>query len=129
VEWWIETDRFRDAAEKETAVNPGRYGEGLALWISEQLQGRAWQVVDQYAEDWGWEVRLRRQECDVYVRCGNEDGSTSRWALFGEARTGLLKRLMGNAGTAGQLAALDRDVEAILKDDAGISWFGREQPE
>ncbi len=129
MEWWLETSRFRDAAKTEQAVNPGRYGEGLAKWIAEQLRDHSWEVVDHYAEDWGWEVRLRRNGCDIYLRCGNEDGSTTRWALFGEARKGLLERLMGKGDADVQLEALDGDVEEILRGDAEITWFGREQPE
>ncbi|MBT8493811.1 MAG: hypothetical protein KJO07_12180 [Deltaproteobacteria bacterium] len=30
MEWWLETDRFRDAPDAEDPINPDCYGEGLA---------------------------------------------------------------------------------------------------
>src|SRR5690606_1593055 len=84
--WWIETDRFRNAPTEERAVNPGRYGEGLATFVAERLASRGWTVASIGPEDWGWLVELAAEGRTLRVTCGNEDGSVVRWCVGPVAR-------------------------------------------
>lgn len=126
--WWIETDRFRNAPTEERAVNPGRYGEGLATFVAERLASRGWTVASIGPEDWGWLVELAAEGRTLRVTCGNEDGSVVRWCVGPVARGSFLERLRGRAPTPALLARIDEDLRESFEADPQTTWIGREQP-
>jgi hypothetical protein len=127
--WWFESERFRDVARTEQAVNPGRYGETLARFLAARLEERSWQVVGCFPEDWGWLVELKAEGRVLGITCGNEDGSMVRWHVGPLARAGVWQRIFGRAPSPALLQRVDDELRAILEADPTTSRIDREQPE
>jgi hypothetical protein len=129
--WCFETDRFTDVEQTEGEVNPGRYGEGLATWLAAELGARGWQVTDTFAEDWGWCIAIRDGARTLYVVCGNEDGSVTKW-FAAPIRPGLIRRLAGRAASGRDAQAprprLARDRRERSADALGLARAALTRP-
>ena len=97
--------------------------------LADELRARGWEVQDVFAEDWGWVVALHRDGTRLFVNCGNEDGSLTRWSVQPRAHARLLRSLLSRGSDSqAALGALDRDLEAVIEADEKTTWHGREQP-
>ncbi len=122
---WFTTDLFSPLPGEEGRTNPGRYGEALARWLCERLSERGHAADAPEPQDWGWMLKVRLSSCALRIGCANEDGGAARWGLFVESETGILRRLFRGADCSAAVAALERELEDILRVEpriADIAW-------
>jgi hypothetical protein len=117
--------RFKPTKPEDEQVNPGRYGEELAAWLSEQLSASG--ASEPQAEDWGWFLTFDAPAKALFLGCGNVAGENDHWVIFLRERTGFLAKLIGRSGAESDakrrvIVALD----AALRAEASVSeieWF------
>jgi hypothetical protein len=61
---------------------------------------------------------IQRKPFSLWVGCGNEDESRSRWGLFVEAQTGILQKLFGHTDTSSAVNSLEKLIERLVRDAA-----------
>jgi len=122
---WFTSALFSPTPGEEDKTNPGRFGEALAIWVIEKLQSNGYSIEeDPIPEDWGWVVMVHRKPFSLWVGCGNEDESQTRWGLFVEAEKGILHKLFGRKDTSSSVRTLENNLEKLARE-AGfedIQW-------
>ncbi|WP_428623005.1 hypothetical protein [Sedimenticola sp.] len=122
---WFTSSHFSPLPGEEEKTNPGRFGEALAIWVKDKLQGKGYAIDESPTpEDWGWVVMVYRKPFSLWVGCGNEDESKTRWGLFVEVEKSLLQKLFGSADATTSVAALENHLETLVRE-AGfedIQW-------
>jgi len=122
---WFTTSKFEPLLGEEK-TNPGRFGGALATWVREQLIARDHSIGEKpIPEDWGWVVMVQRKPYRLWVGCGNEDGSTTRWNLFVEAEPSILQKMLKTIDPALSVSALEKELEEIVKAEPAfkdIEW-------
>lgn len=124
---WFQTTRFSPVDGEEERTNPGRFGQALAYWVREQLIERGHEIEEEpIPEDWGWVVIVHRKPFMLWVGCGNEDGSLSKWSVFVEAECGLIQKLLSRVDPAPNVLALEQELEAIVGHGGfeAVEWEG-----
>ena len=118
---WFDSSKFQPIQGEDEKTNPGRLGLALATWVKQQLNT----TEEPIPEDWGWVVMVHRAPFPLWIGCGNEDGSTTRWSVFVEAEPGLMQRLFKRVNSAPAVAALEQRLETLLKSEPhvqNVSW-------
>jgi len=122
----FETGMFEPQAGEEKQTNPGRYGAELAGWVRGRLIARGYSIDEKpIPEDWGWVVMVERNPCLLWVGCGNEDGSFSRWGLFVEAEPGFIQKMFKRIDPSASVSALEQALEEIVRAEpefSAIEW-------
>ena len=122
---WFTSSFFRVEPGEDDEVNPGKYGKALAEWVADQLRKRGVAVGEVFPEDWGWCVMVSGQSFSLWVGCGNEDGSKTRWLLFPAAERGISQRLFKTVDTAPALSELKNHIAEIVRtipDVRDVEW-------
>ena len=123
---WFTTEEFKPLPAEEEKINPGRFGESLATWVQTTLADEGYTIEgNPTPEDWGWVVMLQRKPFSLWVGCGNEDGSTTRWSLFVEAERGIFSRILSKADPAPVVKAVEIKLEKLISE-AGfkdVEWM------
>jgi hypothetical protein len=123
---WFTTGRFQPLPGEDEHTNPGRYGKALADWVRSQLIAQGYQNSQQPTpEDWGWVVMAHRKPFPLWVGCGNQEGSSTRWGLFVEAQAGFVQKLLRGIDPAASVSHLEEQLENLVRsqpDFTDIAW-------
>jgi hypothetical protein len=122
---WFTSASFAVEDGEDGATNPGRYGRALARWVSEQLKRRGVPVEEVLPEDFGWVVMVARKPFPLWVACGNEDGSTSRWSMFVAAEPSPWQKLFRSVDPRPAVAELEAhlaDIVGHVPDARDVVW-------
>ncbi len=111
-EIYISSKLFPQEHENET-INDNRYGRKLATYVMQVLTDSGIEVSRMYAEDWGIEIALSGFEFDVYVGCGNVDGSEDEYLVFLTALKPYVRKWFRKIPTAPTL----RKIHSVLISD------------
>ena len=123
---WFTSSAFAGQPGEEDETNPGCLGKALAGWVRDGLRKRGVQVGEALPEDWGWVIPVEGRPFSLWVGCGNEDGSETRWMLFAQAEPNLVQRLFKRVDTAPALDGLQRHLLEMVESDPAISDVSRE---
>lgn len=116
---WFETSKFKPWLGEEDKTNPGRIGAALADWVREKLIVRGHSVSeDPISEDWGWLVMVQRKPYRLWVGCGNEDGSATRWSVFVEAEPSIFQKILKRIDPTSSVLTLEQDLEEIVRAES-----------
>jgi len=122
---WFTSSFFQVEPGEDEQVNPGIYGKALAHWVADQLRARGVTVTDVFPEDWGWCVMVNGYPFSLWVGCGNEDGSKTRWHLFPASERGVFQRLFKTVDTGPAINELKNHIAEIVKlipDVRDVVW-------
>lgn len=124
---WFTTTSFAPTPGEEEQTNPDRYGEALAGWVRGRLVDAGFDSTESpIPEDWGWMIMVQRKPFPLWVGCGNETGSRSRWGLFVEAGLGPIQKLLKRVDVDATIGALERVLENSARQ-AGFEHIEWEQ--
>jgi hypothetical protein len=122
----FKSERFKPRKPEEEQVNPGVYGEELALWLAERLTETDDLESRVDFEDFAWLVELRLGEATAWLFCANEYGSDQVWMIDVREAPRLLGWLRRSKLPPDSLFELCQKVHAILVAEPSISaieWF------
>lgn len=122
---WFTSYHFSPVTGEEEKTNPGRFGEALAIWVKDKLQSKGYSIDEApIPEDWGWVVMVHRKPFSLWVGCGNEDKSQTKWGLFVEVEKSLFQKLFGSADTSASVVALENCLETLVREASfeDIQW-------
>ena len=136
---WFRSDKFEIVQGEDAATNPQCYGKDLANWLRNALVAKGYQPEEVIAEDWGWLVMCSRKPFSLWVGCTNvrdldatkpdDDiplGNEVVWSCMVIAEQSFMSRILGRADTASALAKLFGHVQALLNEEAKVTFV--EQP-
>ena len=95
-------------------------GKRLAEFLRDKLRDEGFGIDDPFTEDWGWVVPVRNEGFDLSVGCGNYQEYPDGFLCFIEPHTPFVRRFLRNIDTRERVTALQRAMDRILTEDAGI---------
>lgn len=115
------SDLFPPYPNEEDEINPGCWGKRLAEFIHNGLKERGFDVLEPFAEDWGWMVEIRNDAFPIWIGCGNIDGDDGGFLCFIEpskpyVRKFLFKKISTEVDVGKVQAALD----SVLSSEPSI---------
>ena len=114
------SDRFPAYAGEEQQVNPGRWGKRLAEFLRDNLRDRGFQPEELIAEDWGWMLPIANDQYRLWIGCGNYEEYADGFLCFIEPHTPFVRKLLRKIDTQERVASLQRAMDEILSNAAGI---------
>jgi hypothetical protein len=118
---WFTTSKFEPIAGEDKETNPGRFGKALAIWVRQKLLARGKPITEEIIpEDWGWVVMVQRKPFPLWIGCGNEDGSKTRWSLLVTAEPNIFQKILKRVDTAPAVSALETELEQIVRAEPGL---------
>ena len=114
------SDRFPAYDGEEEQINPGRWGRRLAEFLRENLRKEGFQTEELVAEDWGWMLPIKNDEFRLWIGCGNYEEYPDGFLCFIEPHTPFVRRLLRRIDTRERVASLQRAMDTILSDAAGV---------
>ncbi len=121
---WFTTSLFQTLPDEDNQTNPGRLGAALAVWVRDKLRARGFSHVEEpIAEDWGWVVMVQRKPYRLWVGCGNEEGSTTRWSIFVEAEPSIFQKIVKRMDPTASVVSLEQELEEIIRSQPAITDF------
>ena len=120
------SDRFPAVAGEDKLVNPGRWGRRLADFVREGLVRKGFEAREPLAEDWGYMLPVSTVPFHMWVGCGNYEGYPDAFLCFIEPHKPFVRKFLKKIDTRERVTALQRALDNILADDAGIRskrWF------
>lgn len=120
---------FNTTEEKESFINPGNFGDDLALWMMEALRARGIVVEGEPGqEDFGWFFTFEAGGVEHDFVLGHRDDTEGDWIGWVERRAGLLASLFGGRGRGILPEAVRAIHEALAASDAirDVRWHTRE---
>jgi len=69
--YWFTSSLFQIEPGEDAEINPGCYGQQLAIWLKTQLEHRGYSVEPIINEDWGRCLMCSRDPFMLWVGCGN----------------------------------------------------------
>ena len=124
------TRLFENKEPKSYFINPPCYGEDLASWLLQRLQGTEFSVGEPIQEDYGWGFWV---ESDYWVAAGVMDDSIGvdqpEWQVSVSFEAGLKKRLFGKADPSLHLRICEA-LDSVLQQEpevTNIRWCNVEE--
>lgn len=114
------SDRFPAYDGEEEQINPGRWGRRLAEFLRDNLRKEGFQTEELVAEDWGWMLPIKNDEFRLWIGCGNYEEYPDGFLCFIEPHTPFVRRLLRRIDTRERVASLQRAMDTILSDAAGV---------
>lgn len=114
------SDRFPAYDDEEQQVNPGRWGRRLAEFLRDNLRKEGLQTEELVAEDWGWMLPIKNDQFRLWIGCGNYEEYADGFLCFIEPHTPFVRRLLRRVDTRERVASLQRAMDTILSDAAGV---------
>ena len=112
---WVTSEEFKPLPGEEEKTNPGRFGEALANWVQTKLASEGYKIEEKpIPKDWGWVVMLQRTPFSLWIGCGNEDGSITRWSMFVEAEKGIFQKLFSKIDPTPEIKAVETKLEKLV---------------
>lgn len=123
---------FNSSEPKPHFINPGCFGDDVALWLIAQLRS-AGAVTDEQPgqEDFGWYFNFAVPDgshtCVVELRPGDA-GFEADWVIWTERQRGLLGSLLGgrHRGISPAAVALLHSVLAAAPEVTELRWHDRQ---
>jgi hypothetical protein len=125
------SDAFPAEAGENEAVNPGRWGKQLAVFLRSEFDRAGLKGGDVVAEDWGWVVPIENEAFSLWVGCGNYEEYPDGFLCFIEpskpaVRRGLFSKVDTTARVAEIASALDRILTA-RSDIRDLRWWSESE--
>jgi len=114
------SDRFPAYESEEQEINPGRYGKRVAEFLAAGLHSHGFETEELIAEDWGWIVPIKNDGFKLWIGCGNYEEYPDGFLCFIEPHKPAIRRLFRKISTQSRVEALQRAMDAILSESAGI---------
>jgi hypothetical protein len=124
------SDRFPPLDGEEERVNPGLWGKRLADFLREGLHNQGFETGEPIAEDWGWVVPVLNAPFRLWIGCGSYQQYPDGFLCFIEPHTPSIRKLFKKIDTRERIAALQRAMDKVLTEEAGIRakrWWTHEE--
>ena len=119
------SNAFPACPGEDEEINSGRWGRRLADHIAAALPKHGFEVLDLFAEDWGWQIELRNEGFPLWIGVGNYEEYDDGFLCFIEPSkpyVGWLKR----RPTTEVVKRLASALEQIIRDSEdirGLRWW------
>jgi hypothetical protein len=124
------SDRFPAYDDEERQINPGLWGKRLAEFLCDRLHGEGFETREPVAEDWGWIIPVINQRFGLWIGCGHHQEYPDGFLCFIEPHKPFVRKLFRKIDTRERVASLQRAMDKILADEAGIRakrWWTYEE--
>jgi hypothetical protein len=124
------SDRFPPLEGEEELINPDVWGKRLADFLREGLHNQGFETGEPSAEDWGWVVPVLNAPFRLWIGCGHYQEYPDGFLCFIEPHRPFIRRLFKKIDTQEHIAALQRAMDTILTEEAGIRakrWWTHEE--
>ena len=125
------SDKFPAYKNEEQEINPGRYGKRVAEFLAAGLRSHGFETEELIAEDWwGWVVPIKNDGFKLWIGCGNYEEYPDGFLCFIEPHTPLIRKLFKKIDTQSRVEALQKAMDAVLSESAGIRdkrWWTHEE--
>ncbi|MBB5058113.1 hypothetical protein HDF16_002819 [Granulicella aggregans] len=101
-------------------MNPDLWGRRLADFLRAGLINEGFEVTEPIAEDWGWAMKIKSETPYLWVGCGHYQEHADGYLCFIEPNAPPAWRLFGKMKMTRRIAELQRSVDRILAEEAGI---------
>ena len=111
-------------------INPGRFGQRLAEYLSAELERAGERVGELNAEDWGWVVPIENADFDLWLGVGNYQEYPDGFLCFIEPHTEYVRKLLKKIPTRERIERLQRRIDEALrnhKDTRDVRWSSHEE--
>lgn len=115
------SDRFPAYDGEEEQVNSGLWGKRLAEFLRDNLQKEGFETGQPIAEDWGWMVPVANDQFRLWIGCGHYQEYPDGFLCFIERHTPFVRKLLKNIDTQASVESLQRAMDKVLSEAAGIS--------
>jgi hypothetical protein len=124
------SDKFPAYDSEDEEINPGRYGKRVAEFLAAGLPSHGFEPEAVTAEDWGWVVPIKNDDFKLSIGCGNYEEYPDGFLCFIEPHVPVIRKLFKNIDTQAHVEALQRAIDAVLSNSAGIrdkKWWSHEE--
>jgi len=124
------SDRFPALEGEEELINPDLWGKQLADFLKKGLHTEGFETTEPIAEDWGWVLKVMDEPFALWIGCGHYQEYSDGYLCFIEPHKPFVWRLLRRIGTRERIAALQRAMDKVLAEDAGIRakrWWTYEE--
>jgi len=114
----------------EEEINPGRWGKRLAEFLSDGLKANGIDILDLFAEDWGWVVPVVNDDFRLWIGCGNYDEYPNGFLCFVEPSKPYIRRFLRKISTADKVQTLVKALDSVISSDPSIRdirWWTAEE--
>ncbi|HVI89805.1 MAG TPA: hypothetical protein VM659_15970 [Dongiaceae bacterium] len=121
------SEAFPPVPGEDKAVNPGLFGQNLALFLAEQLPQHGYTVERVHPEDWGWRIALAHEPCPLWIGCGHQDGPDDNFLCFIEPSKPVIRRWLKKIDTTEVTERLAQTLQTILEQSGKVRelhWWG-----
>jgi hypothetical protein len=131
----FKSDAFNSSEQRDYFINPGCFGDDVAMWLMEGLQSRGLCTgAKPEQEDFGWYFTFRVEDTDHHLVIGYRPGDADAegdWLAWIERKRGIIGSLLLGR-TRGIRPAAARVVHEILATSPrirDIRWYEKDQDE
>jgi hypothetical protein len=124
------SDRFPACDGEGQQVNPGLWGKRLADFLREKLGAEGFETEEPVAEDWGWVVPVQNEQFRLWIGCAHYQEYSDGFLCFIEPHAPFVRKLLKKVDTRERVAALQRAMDKVLVESAGIRakrWWTHEE--
>lgn len=89
-------------------------GEKFARFLAEQLPKQGFNVIDVFAEDWGWHVTIANDDFPLWIGCGRYEEWEDGLLCFIEPRKPYVRRWLKRLRTTATVERLATAVETVV---------------
>ena len=124
------SDEFPPYDGEDHQINPGLWGRRLAEFLRDGLRIEGFQTEEPKAEDWGWVLPIVNEGFRLWVGCGNYQEYPDGFLCFIEPHEPSVRRFLKRIDTRERISALQRAMDKVLVEEAGIRakrWWTYEE--
>jgi hypothetical protein len=114
------SDRFPAYDGEEQQLNPGVWGKRLAEFLRDTLRTEGFETGEPIAEDWGWVIPVANERFRLWIGCANYLEYPDGFLCFIEPHAPIIRKLLQKIDTQPRVAALQRGMDKVLSESAGI---------
>jgi hypothetical protein len=126
----FQSDRFPPYPGEEDLINPGVWGKRLAEFLRSGLHNLDFETGELIAEDWGWTIPIVNREFRLWIGCSRYEENPHGFLCFIEPHKPYVRKLFRKVNTRGRVAALQRAIDIVLTENAGVRakhWWTYEE--
>lgn len=123
------SNAFPACPGEDEEINPGRWGRRLAEYLVAGLPKHGFEVLDLFAEDWGWQIDLRNDGFPLWIGVGNYEEYDDGFLCFIEPSkpyVGWLKR-RPTADIVERLASALEQIVRNRDDVRDLRWWSESE--
>jgi hypothetical protein len=109
---------------------PASGAKRLAEFLRDRLPAEGFEVKEPFAEDWGWAIPIVNESFPLWIGCGRYQECPDGFLCFIEPHTPSVRKFFAQIDTRERVGALQRAIDNILTNDAGIRekrWWTYEE--